>query len=226
MPRPVMRINLRLGTRPSPLAFKQAAEIQNIFAHVQFQVVPIYTRGDKDRKTPLSEVEGSDFFTREIDQALLEGKIDLAVHSSKDLPEVLAKGLSIALETESLTPFDALVSRNYLQFNALPAGWRIGVSSKRRKDQIKALRADLEIIDVRGNIEERIELIQKDKIDALIVAHAALIRLGLESQIAQILPLSIFKPHPKQGSLSLLTREENWQEVKSILLAQAPAIGS
>ncbi len=221
-----MRTILRIGIRPSPLALKQAEEIRNIFPAAQFEIVLIKTIGDRDKVTALSDVEGSDFFTKEIDNALLAGEIDLAVHSSKDLPDILPQGLKVLFETAPLSLFDALVSRGNLKLIELPKGYRIGSSSLRRKTQIQSIRKDLEIVDIRGTIEERLAFIDSGKIDALIVAHAALIRLGLEKRVVEILPLDIFQTHPKQGSLSLVVREDRCESLRFILSEQARAIGN
>jgi hydroxymethylbilane synthase len=221
-----MRKILRLGTRASPLALKQAQEIKKIFPALSFEIIPILTLGDKDKTTPLDKVEADDFFTREIDAALLKGQIDIAVHSSKDLAATLTQGLALVVETESISPYDALISRNNLKLKALAQGSRIGLSSQRRKERLARLRPDLIMVDIRGNIGERLGLIDKGKIDALIVAQAALIRLGLEDKIAEIFPLNVFNTHPKQGSLSLVARSEECEKVKFILSAPAPAIGN
>lgn len=197
---------LKLGTRPSPLALKQAEEVRKIFANLEFEIIPVPTTGDKDKITPLDAVPSHDFFTWEIDQALLAGEIDLAVHSSKDLPDILAKGLAVVFETPTISPYDALVSKDKLKLTQLAQGSRIGLSSQRRKGQIKSLRPDLEIVDIRGNIEERIALVAQDKIDALIVAHAALLRLGLQNELSEIFSLDVFPTHPKQGRLAVVTR--------------------
>ncbi len=206
-----MAKKLRIGIRPSPLASKQFEEVvgylKDRYSGRIFEIKKIFTPGDRDKITPISQVEGSDFFTADIDQQLLEGEIDLAVHSSKDLPEKINSGLELVFESDPLSPFDALVSRQKLKFFDLPAGWRIGTSSQRRKEQVKALRPDLTLVDIRGNIEERLDLIRQGKIDALIVAEAALLRLGLEKQISQVLPQDIFPAHPKQGQISILARK-------------------
>lgn len=204
-------MEIRIGTRASSLALRQVDEAMGLlrerYPQAQFSIVTINTSGDKDKLTPISEVEGSDFFTREIDEALLAGKIDLAVHSSKDLPEVIPEGLVVAMETPSVSNFDCLVSRDNIKFMDLPRYAKIGTSSRRRKEQIVNLRRDLKIIDIRGNIQERLDLLSIGKIDALIVAHAALIRLGLEDKITEIFALNVFKAHPKQGYLSILARK-------------------
>ncbi|MDP2941834.1 MAG: hydroxymethylbilane synthase [Candidatus Omnitrophota bacterium] len=229
---------IRIGCRPSRLALEQAQEIKALFPGVEFKLVTYETAGDKDKITPISEIEGSDFFTGELDQALLREEIDLAVHSSKDLPESIPGGLSIAFETASLSPFDALVSRNRLKLKALPAQSRVGTSSQRRKNQLRQSRPDLSIIDIRGTIEERLALLEGGKIDALIVAYAALIRLGKEALAAEVFDTETFPGHPKQGSLSIVAKEEKWQKLKhalseaegrvegSILWAQAPGTGN
>ncbi len=221
-----MRKILKLGTRPSPLALRQVEEIKSLFPQLNFEVLRINTQGDKDKVIALSQVEGSDFFTREIDAALLSGAIDLGLHSAKDLPTALPEGLAVLFETPSISPYDALVSKGKLKLKNLAQGARVGTSSQRRKFELYTLRKDLISVEVRGNIQERLSLIDKGKIDALIVAHAALIRLGLEEEIAEIFSLDVFNTHPKQGSLSLVARSRECVRLKSILSAQAPAIGS
>ncbi|MEW6009397.1 MAG: hydroxymethylbilane synthase [Candidatus Omnitrophota bacterium] len=204
-------MEIRIGTRASPLALKQAAEaidlLKQRYPQAHFSIVTIDTSGDKNKLTPISEVEGSDFFTREIDEALLAGEIDFAVHSSKDLPRVIPKGLAIVMETLSISNFDCLVSRDNIKFMDLPRFSRVGSSSQRRKNEIRRLRKDLKIIDIRGNIQERLALVDEAKIDALIIAHAALIRLGLEHRITEVFPLDVFRTHPKQGCISILARK-------------------
>jgi len=215
-----------MGTRPSPLAIKQAEEVKTIFPFLHFKVIPIQTTGDKDKKTSLSNVEGSDFFTKEIDDALLSAKIDIGIHSAKDLPQILPKGLVVAFETESISPNDALVSRGNLKLAQLPKNSRVGSSSVRRKSQLLVLRKDLQIVDIRGTVGERIALVDSGRIDALVVAHAALIRLGLEQRIAEVFGLDIFDAHPKQGKLSLVVREEECERLRSILSEPVREIGS
>jgi len=217
---------LKIGTRPSPLAIRQVEEIKSFFPWVKFKIVKIATSGDKDKRIRFSDIEGSDFFTKEIDQALLKGKIDIAVHSSKDLPDKIQKGLKILWETPTISPSDVLVSRNKLKLSELASGSKIGTSSLRRKNQIYALRPDLKIVDIRGNVQERLALLDSGNIDALIVAEAALIRLGLLSRVSEVLNNNIFNTHPKQGSLTLVIKEDRWQEVRSILSVQGRGIGS
>jgi len=214
---------LRVASRRSPLALRQVDEVVGIlkdfYPHIKSQTICIDTYGDIDRLTPISDIEGSDFFTREIDEALLQGEADLAVHSAKDLPEKIPEGLFIAAITESIDPYDALVARDNLKLSQLAQGAKIGASSQRRKRQLKAYREDFQIIDIRGNIEERLQLFDSSvdrglwtvdyKLDAVIIAACALKRLGLEHRISQSLPFEILRPHPLQGSLAVVTRCED-----------------
>ena len=162
-----MERTYRIGTRTSPLALKQVEEalvmLRRFYPGMRSKVIGIDTYGDKDKATPISEIEGTDFFTREIDEALLKDEIDFAVHSAKDLPDELRAGLVISALTECLDPYDALVSKSGLTLDKLQEGARIGTSSLRRKAQLKEYRRDFEIVDVRGNIEERLMLLNKQR---------------------------------------------------------------
>jgi len=206
----------RIGTRKSPLALRQVEEILNILEKthpaIGVEIVGIETCGDRDKNTPISYAEGSDFFTKEIDEALLGGKIDFAVHSAKDLPDALRDGLVIATMTDSIDPYDALVSKSNLSLDELPYQAKIGTSSLRRKTQLKKYRNDFQIVDIRGNIEERLKLLDFDyklDLDAIVIAVAGLIRLGLENRIAQRIPFEILRPHPLQGTLAVVARRND-----------------
>lgn len=204
---------LKIGARTSPLALKQVEEVLGrlgeYWPEMRAVFIGIDTYGDKDKITPISEIEGTDFFTAEIDRALLKGDIDFAVHSAKDLPDQIPTGLVIAAITKSIGPYDALVSKNNLKIEKLKSGAKIGVSSERRKSQLKKYRKDFQVQDIRGNIGERLEKLDNDGLDAVIVAGCALIRLGLENRITQSLPFDILRPHPLQGSLAIVTRQDN-----------------
>ena len=164
----------RVGTRKSRLALKQVEEVivslqfvetQNFASlqNISFEIVGIDTHGDIDKATPISDIEGSDFFTAEIDNALLKGAVDFAVHSAKDLPDEIPKGLIIAAVTKSIGPYDALVSKKNLKIDELNKGARIGASSLRRKEQLKKYRPDFQLVDIRGNIQERLERLDKPR---------------------------------------------------------------
>lgn len=208
-----MARTFRVGTRASRLALKQVDEvmsaIKRIYPDREVDIVVMDTYGDKDKKTPISDIEGSDFFTREIDTALLRGDIDLAVHSAKDLPDRLADGLEIALTTSSIDPYDCLVSRGGSKLEGLSHAATIGTSSERRKIQLKKYRDDFQIVDIRGNIEERLERLDNGGLDAIVIAAAGLIRLGLRHRITERIPFEILRPHPLQGSLAVVVRKNS-----------------
>ena len=185
----------KIGIRTSPLALEQAKEIlanlRKYYPGFKAEIVGMDTYGDKDRITPISEIEGGDFFTGEIDKALLRGTIDFAVHSAKDLPDKLEDGLTVAAITKSIDSCDVLVSKSGLKLDKLPSGAKIGTSSLRRKEQLRSYRRDFEIVDIRGNIEERLKLVDSKQkninhqpstinykldLDAIVIAAAGLIR--------------------------------------------------
>jgi hydroxymethylbilane synthase len=205
----------RVGTRASPLALKQVDEIlcalRKFYPTFKAETVGIDTYGDKNRSIPISHIEGTDFFTREIDRALLVREIDFAIHSAKDLPDRLNRGLVVAALTETVDPYDVLVSKFGLKLDELPFGAKIGTSSLRRKSQLKKYRDDFRIVDIRGNVEERLNILDASDLDGIVIAAAGLIRLGLEDRITHRIPLEILKPHPLQGCLAVVARIEDSQ---------------
>lgn len=207
-------MRIKAGIRPSKLALCQAEELKGRFPEISFDVITIETGGDKDKTTPLTFRENSDFFTREIEEALLTGDIDIAVHSAKDMEEEMPEGLVIAATTRSVSGADSLVSRGALKLDELPAGSVIGTSSAGRRDGIKRYRDDLVVRDIRGNVDERIAKMDRGEYDAIIVAHAALIRLGLEDRSAGIIPSEIIEPHPLQGRLAIQVRKDRTELIK------------
>ncbi|MFH1854696.1 MAG: hydroxymethylbilane synthase [Candidatus Omnitrophota bacterium] len=223
-----MARTIRVGTRKSPLALKQAEEalvgLKKFYSDAEFDIIAIDTYGDKDKNTPISEIEGTDFFTREIDRALLRGEIDIAVHSAKDLPDSLTEGLEVLFITETIDPYDCSVSKSGLKLNELPHGARIGTSSQRRKTQLKKYRDDFQIMDIRGNIEERLEKLNNSDFDAIVIAAAGLMRLGLANKITQRIPFNILRPHPLQGSLAVVAKKNNIDLIKSFKVLEAAAL--
>jgi hydroxymethylbilane synthase len=199
---------IKIGTRPSALAIKQAEEIAGYIPHLRVVIVPIKTAGDNDKATALFGGEDSDFFTREIEESLLRGEIDAAVHSAKDLESNMPEGLIIAAMTCSLSFFECLVSRGNLSLKELPPASRIGTSSIKRREAVLRFRNDLVVEGIRGDIDERLAQLDSGAFDAIIIAHAALIRLGYEDRIAEIIPREIVEPHPLQGRLAVQTRRE------------------
>jgi len=227
-----------IGARPSPLSIKQVEEFVGLLNRngisFNYKIQTFHTTGDRDKTTPIYKVEGSDFFTDVIQDALLNGEIDLAIHSAKDLPDKEPDGLTVVCVTHSIEKRDALVVSKFLRdkvfsIDDLPPGARIGTSSARRKEQVLRYRNDLELVDVRGNIEERLKKLDTGELDALIVAGCALIRLGIFDILgAHFLTERYFAPHPLQGCLAVEVRktEEIWWKnfLKNLDSGLRPAI--
>lgn len=209
-----MNLHIRAGIRPSPLALKQAEEIKQRFKDISFDTVTIETKGDKDKKTSLVSKENSNFFTYELEGALLNKEIDVAIHSAKDLEEDMPAELIIAATTKSINEFDCLVSRQNFTLDTLPVNSGVGTSSINRRKGIINYRKDLVCKDIRGNIEERLAQLERGDFDAIVVAYAALVRLGLEALVSQIIPFEIIKPHPLQGRLAIQALREREDLVK------------
>jgi hydroxymethylbilane synthase len=206
---------LKLGTRGSTLALWQAEWVKAALArgHVAAELVIIKTRGDAEVDRPLHELEGKGFFTKEIEAALLDGRIDVAVHSLKDLPTTLPTGLTLGAVPTRADPAEALVTREagITSIAGLVAGAKLGTSSLRRVAQIRYLRADLDIVPLRGNVPTRVQKVKegRDGLDAALLAGAGLERLELAGQIAARLdPLDVM-PAPAQGALGLEVRTDD-----------------
>lgn len=182
------------------------AELPELFSHNRFSFLFIKSLGDKDKTRSLRTLDkSSDFFTRELDQLLLEKKADLALHSAKDLPQPLHPELKIAYLSQGLDPRDALILRPGYSLESLSQGARIGTSSSRRDALVLALRSDLCCVDIRGTIEERLALLEKKVVDGVVIAEAALMRLKLNLLPRIYLPGETL---PLQGKLALVTRQE------------------
>ncbi len=203
-----MKRALRVGTRPSLLAIKQVKEIEGLLPSIRFEVITIATEGDRDKRTPIYRIEGSDFFTRQIEEALLENRIDAAIHSAKDLEDDIPEELMIAAITKSISPYDCLVSHDKKTLRQLRKGAVVGTSSSKRRESTLKYRDDLIIKDLRGDIDERLKKLDNGEFDAIIVAHAALIRLGYEERIAEIITKDMIGPHPLQGCLAVQIRRD------------------
>ncbi|HLD88379.1 MAG TPA: uroporphyrinogen-III C-methyltransferase [Candidatus Omnitrophota bacterium] len=204
-----MNFSIRIGSRSSRLALAQVEEILRLvgaYGHtpLQYELITFKTQGDKDKTTPLTRQPGDDFFTDTLDQALLEGSIDIAVHSAKDLPQHIPVGLEIFALTKTLDDRDAWVGP--CAFTDLPKGAKVGTSSVLRQKQIKELRPDVDVVDIRGTIEERMELVKQGKVDGIVVAACALKRLGLEKKIKDIFP---WEGMALQGQLAVVGRAKD-----------------
>lgn len=199
---------IKAGIRPSLLALKQAEELQKLLLQIKLEIIRIETSGDKDKVTPLLGRENRNLFTDRIEQALLEGSIDVGIHSAKDLEINPPVELFIVALTASISPDESLVSRDNLTLDKLPTKSRIATSSQARKDAIIRFRPDLIVVPVRGNIDERLKQLDQGKFDALIVAYAALLRLVKEKRAAQIIPKEIMPAHHLQGRLAVQIRKD------------------
>ena len=204
---------LRIGTRASALALWQARHLEGLIRALPgappVELVPISTTGDLRADVPLWAVRGRAFFTKEIDRALLEGRIDVAVHSLKDLPTAMEAGLALAAVLGREDPRDALVSRGGEPLSRLPRGARLGTSSLRRRAFLTRARRDLTLLELRGNVPTRLERLDRGDYDAIVLAAAGLKRLGLESRITQHLAPEEFPPAVSQGAIGVCTRADD-----------------
>ncbi len=201
---------IRIATRKSPLAMWQAEFVQEKLqaAHPELTVelLPMSTRGDKILDTPLAKVGGKGLFVKELEQAMLDGRADIAVHSMKDVPMEFPEGLELGVICEREDPRDAFVSNNYAALAQLPQGARVGTSSFRRQCQLRAARPDLDIIDLRGNVNTRLAKLDAGDYDAIILACAGLIRLGFGERIKQSMAVNDSLPAGGQGAVGIELR--------------------
>jgi hydroxymethylbilane synthase len=204
---------LRIATRESPLALWQAEHVAALLrqAHpgLQVELVGMTTQGDRILDAPLAKVGGKGLFVKELEQSMLEGRTDIAVHSMKDVPVELPSGLHLPVILEREIPYDAFVSPRYAAFEDLPAGAVLGTSSLRRQAQLQALRPDLRIVNLRGNVGTRLRRLDEGEYDAIILACAGLIRLGLGARIRQTLPPSVCLPAIGQGAIGIECRSDD-----------------
>ncbi len=200
---------LRIGSRGSQLALWQANHISALLRERghEVEIEIIHTTGDKITDVALAKVGTKGMFTKEIEEALAAGRVDLAVHSLKDLPTELPQGFEIAAITERQDPRDAFCSQHYSSVEDLPQAARVGTSSLRRQAQLKAIRPDLHIHALRGNVDTRLRKLEQGEYDAIILASAGLKRLGKTELIKQIIPAEIMCPAAGQGALGIEIRE-------------------
>ncbi|MHA7776224.1 hydroxymethylbilane synthase [Roseibium sp. M-1] len=206
---------LRIGTRGSALALAQAHETRSRLmaahglAEDDFEIVVIKTSGDQIQDRPLSEVGGKGLFTKEIEEALLDGRIDLAVHSSKDMPTVLPDGLALTAFLPREDVRDAFLSPKAKTLMDLPQGAVVGSSSLRRQAMIKRLRPDIDVVMYRGNLQTRLRKLEEGVVDATLLAAAGLRRLGLEAEITSLLDIDAFLPAVGQGAICIESRADD-----------------
>ncbi|MGD8577003.1 MAG: hydroxymethylbilane synthase [Thiohalophilus sp.] len=210
-----MTDTLRIATRKSQLALWQAEYVKNaleaIHADLKVELIKMTTQGDKILDTPLAKVGGKGLFVKELENGLLSGEADIAVHSMKDVPVSLPEGLHLPVICPREDPRDAFVSNNHQTLEDLPEGARLGTSSLRRQCQVAELRPDLQIIDLRGNVNTRLQKLDDDHYDAIILAAAGLKRLGFEERITQFLGPDISLPAIGQGAVGIECRvDDEW----------------
>jgi hydroxymethylbilane synthase len=202
---------IRIGTRGSALALAQAnwikGKIEKNRPGIGVDLIIIKTKGDIMQDVALVKIGGKGVFVKEIEDALLRGDIDLAVHSMKDVPAVLPEGLEIAVTPEREDPRDVLVAKNRIKFENMPQRARIGTGSLRRGFQIRSIFPDVEIVPLRGNLDTRLKKVETDDLDAVVVAAAGIRRLGWISRVTQFLPVETILPAVGQGTLALEVRE-------------------
>jgi hydroxymethylbilane synthase len=211
---------VRIGTRGSQLALYQAYkvrdELQDVYKHIDFQLEIIKTKGDKILDQALSKIGDKGLFTKEIEEALVKGEIDLAVHSLKDLPTELPEGLKLGAVLQRAEFRDALVSLKLKNWSQLNASHVVATSSVRRKAQILNLIPGISVIDIRGNVNTRLKKLEENYCDATIMAAAGLQRLGLDKYIAEVLPHDLFIPAVSQGIIGVEIRESDLETQKLI----------
>jgi hydroxymethylbilane synthase len=219
-------MKIRIGTRRSPLALWQARHVGALLQRrepgLQVELVEIVTRGDKILDSPLAKVGGKGLFVKEIEERLLSGGVDLAVHSLKDMPAELPPGLVLASVPGREDPRDAFVSSRHRRLEDLPPGARVGTSSLRRACQLKAWRADLEIVPIRGNVQTRLRRIDEE-LDAGVLAAAGLKRLGLAERIGELLEPERMLPAVGQGALAIEARDGDAETLARVGALEDPA---
>ncbi len=207
---PNAMVKIHAGTRGSRLALWQTEHVlqalESAWPGLTREVQRFETRGDKTLDVPLPEIGGKGLFTAELEHALRQERIDIAVHSLKDLPTDAAEGLTLGAILGRVTAQDALVAREQWTLETLPAGARVGTSSRRRQAQLLHHRPDLNIVSIRGNVDTRVRKVQRGDYDAAVMAAAGLDRLGLTDSITARLPFAVMLPAPGQGALAVQCR--------------------
>ncbi len=212
--------SIRIATRQSKLALWQAEHVGALLrtAHpgLQIELVKITTQGDRIQDRPLADVGGKGLFIKELEVALAEKRADIAVHSMKDVPSEMPPGMTLAAMLPRADARDALVSNRHSSLAALPQGARLGTSSLRRQSQLRALRGDLEIVPLRGNVDTRLRKLDAGEFDAIVLASAGLIRLGLESRITELIAVTHSLPAVGQGIIGIECRADDARSVQLV----------
>lgn len=204
---------LRVGTRGSALALEQTrifnAALSAAIPGIQVETVVMSTAGDVDKQTPLAILGGQGVFAKELEAALLNGTIDVAVHSAKDLTSELPAGLTLGAILNRADPRDVFLNMEGKRLTELPTGARVGTSSRRRVMELRQLRPDLQAVELRGNVDTRLRKLAEGEVDAAIIAAAGLLRMGWQERISEYLPVEAFVPSPGQGALGIECRADD-----------------
>lgn len=207
---------VRIGTRGSPLALWQArwaaAALQHHHAALQTEIVVIRTAGDRNRHDPLPQIGGKGLFVKDIEEALLRGEIEVAVHSMKDMPTDLPDGLHVSAVPRRGEVRDAFVGKDGRRLSQIDGPRRIGTGSLRRQAQLRAFSDELQVCDLRGNVDTRLRKLRQGDVDGVVLAAAGLERLGLASEITELLPIDVMLPAAGQGALALETAIGRWMD--------------
>jgi hydroxymethylbilane synthase len=215
-------LTIPIAARGSLLSRSQVQEIlgqlHSFYPNMSFKETYAKTTGDREQSVSLRGRDKTDFFTKEVDELVLQGKVRISIHSAKDLPDPLPRGLCIVAITKCIDPSDVIVMRAGMTFHTLAPGSRIGTSSERREAIVRQLRADLECIDIRGTIDKRLSLLEQREVDGVVIAKAALLRLNITELPMFQLP---GQTAPLQGKLAVVAREEDEEmaEIFSVINA-------
>lgn len=223
-----MKQKILLGTRGSTLAMTQTEEVkkvlENKFPELSVDIKVIKTKGDQDLTSPLASFGGRGAFVQSIEKALLRNEIDAAVHSLKDLPSNLPRGLILAASPVREDPRDGIITRGGFKLMSLPEGSVIGTGSDRRRIQLKKVRPDLQFKNIRGNIETRIDKLNKESYDAIVLSAAAIKRLNKSSIVSEFLEINDFIPAPCQGALGVECRADDGETIGILKKIDNPAV--
>ena len=208
-----MTRTITIATRKSELALWQANHVAGLLRDrhpgLQVELLPMVTQGDVILDKPLAQIGGKGLFLKELERALLKGDADIAVHSMKDVPVDEVDGLVVDVMLERANPFDALVSRDGSGLDALPPGARVGTSSLRRQCQLRALRPDLQVLDLRGNVNTRVRKLREGQYEAIVLACAGLERLGMDDLVTEVLGPPAWLPAATQGTIGVQRRADD-----------------
>ena len=211
-------MKIRIGSRTSKLALSQVAEFHLLladhFPELQIEIVPIITSGDKIQDRNLADIGGKGLFIKELEESLLQNKIDIAIHSAKDVPPTLDEKTILAAFTPRMDPRDCLVSKKAKSLKKLPKGAVVGTSSARRKSILLRMRPDLKIVNFRGNVNTRLEKVEKGEVDAAILAVCGLMRIAKESSVREAIETNVILPAGGQGSLAIQARNDDKKILK------------